>query len=179
MGVIFEPWKVPPRDRNFFFLWGFFPQDCTSCVLNRQSLHTSAHVFCRRLAAPSLHTWTNPQSKPQRRDEKMDGKVQHRWLVLFKGGYLWSHRPACLPSSRHSSTDSACAARPHRETSILFLTPPSSRIPLLQTSPNMIQLLIFGVADGLDGGFSLFSLKVSLDNHVILFDRWEKKVASY
>lgn len=87
----------------------------------------------------------------------MKSRRVKRWLVLFREGYLWSHRPACLPPSRHRSTDSACGVSQHRVSRHpSFFNPPPS--------------LSFGFAGGLDGRF-LYFIKVKLNNILILFDR--------
>lgn len=90
--------------------------------------------------------YLNPQSKLEDRDEKMASKMPQRWLVLFRGGYLWSHRPACLPPSHQRSTDPARAARPHTESR----HPSFFKDPSDQPSPDTTHSLISEVASWLD-----------------------------
>lgn len=91
------------------------------------------------LAAQSLHTWIC---------QKMASKVRQWWLVPFREGYLWSHKPACLPPSHQGSIDTACGVSQQKtmRRSSFFLPRPSHS---------------FGVARGLDGGF-LYFMKVKL-----------------
>lgn len=173
-GLFSNPGKSQPGT-GIFFMWGFLRQNCCGthclCVPHRQWLLQLVYLL---VFGSPVTAYLNLQSKPEDRDEKMASKVQQQWLVLFRGGYLWSHRPACLPPSHQRSIDPVCAARPHRESR----HPSFFKDPSDQTSPDTTHLLTFEVAGGLEW-FSLFLylffLALCLDNIVMLFDRWEKK----
>lgn len=89
IGVIFEPWKVPPRDGNMFYV-GISQAGLYLPCFMQTEVTDSSWFIC--LAALSLHTWicwVNPSTEMKSRRVKW-------WLVLFREGYLWPHRPDCL-----------------------------------------------------------------------------------
>lgn len=98
-----------PTQRQKYVLCGDFSDRTVSPMFYADSGYTLQLIYLFG-SPPSLHTWicwVNPSTEMKSRRVKW-------WLVLFREGYLWSHRPACLPPSRHRSTDSACGVSQHR-----------------------------------------------------------------
>lgn len=100
------------------------------------------------------------------RQRERNSWAQRWWLVLFRGGYLWSHRPACLPPS-HQTTETLPVELSHRGLGhpvILFYSCLSS-LCFFPTSFKKSDSLYFLSLPHMFPSLHLFSCFLSIDAH--------------